>query len=181
MATITIVCLSLVPDKKKVNNSRSFPNKRIFLTFLWPVCVCVLSLHYASLCCCIWGNNMTMDLSNSGHSRSSNRRGSDAALFTGSTLQLSPTILSQSTTNHLSKVTASGIGIDDAKQHHSNVTVKWSSVRAGTPLWMTLLMLMGAWAGRVSCDYENTWNFYNEPPCCITGDSQRHIKYKRGK
>lgn len=117
---------------------------------------------------------MTMELLNSRHPRSFDGR-RHGGLATGSVLSLTPSTSSKSSVSSNN---------DDGKQHHSNVAVKWSSVMASTPFWMTLLMLMVCLAGRASCDYENTWNFYNEPACCGGvggGELQRHVKYKRGK
>jgi hypothetical protein len=31
------------------------------------------------------------------------------------------------------------------------------------------------------CDYENTWNFYYEQPCCSTPTGQHHLRHHRGK
>lgn len=35
----------------------------------------------------------------------------------------------------------------------------------------------------VLCDYENTWNFYYEQPCCgsSTGYNSHHVRHHRGK
>lgn len=33
----------------------------------------------------------------------------------------------------------------------------------------------------VLCDYENTWNFYYEQPCCGSPSGQHHLRHHRGK
>lgn len=33
----------------------------------------------------------------------------------------------------------------------------------------------------VYCDYENTWNFYYEQPCCGSPSGQHHLRHHRGK
>lgn len=43
-----------------------------------------------------------------------------------------------------------------------------------------LLMLMTFCVKNASCDYENTWNFYYEQPCC-GNEVSNYAKHKRGK
>lgn len=33
----------------------------------------------------------------------------------------------------------------------------------------------------VSSDYENTWNFYYEQPCCGNTNGQHHLRHHRGE
>ncbi|GAB0091777.1 semaphorin-2A-like [Sergentomyia squamirostris] len=43
---------------------------------------------------------------------------------------------------------------------------------------LVLLLLL---ADRAHCDYENTWNFYYEQPCCGNTNGQHHLRHHRGE
>lgn len=49
-------------------------------------------------------------------------------------------------------------------------------------LWMllSLLLLLTCGAQQIAGDYENTWNFYYEQPCCSGNDMSSHARHKRG-
>lgn len=32
----------------------------------------------------------------------------------------------------------------------------------------------------ILCDYENTWNFYYEQPCCGNTNGQHHLRHHKG-
>ncbi|KXJ74540.1 hypothetical protein RP20_CCG013423 [Aedes albopictus] len=53
------------------------------------------------------------------------------------------------------------------------------SVAVGSVSILLLLLLV---LDGVRCDYENTWNFYYEQPCCGgSTNGQHHLRHHRGK
>lgn len=45
------------------------------------------------------------------------------------------------------------------------------------PCLMVLLLLVDT----AQSDYENTWNFYYEQPCCGNTNGQHHLRHHRGE
>lgn len=45
---------------------------------------------------------------------------------------------------------------------------------------MLLVLILITFLDNVSSDYENTWNFYYEQPCCGNVNGQHHLRHHRG-
>lgn len=63
--------------------------------------------------------------------------------------------------------------------------VAMTEQQAFTKMWpmsiMVTLAVLALCVKNISCDYENTWNFYNEQPCCGGSDNANYAtKLRRG-
>lgn len=47
-------------------------------------------------------------------------------------------------------------------------------------IYMLLVLILITFLDNVSSDYENTWNFYYEQPCCGNVNGQHHLRHHRG-
>lgn len=45
-------------------------------------------------------------------------------------------------------------------------------------LWISVIYILIL--DYTNADYESTWNFYYEQPCCLNINSHRHLRHRKG-
>lgn len=95
---------------------------------------------------------------------------------------MSQQVNSYSNSNTLSPSSSQTITV--IRKKRKNMSYLSASLLTYSCMLLPFLFLFCTIIDTATCDYENTWNFYYEQPCCGSGSSNsgpHHLRHHRGK